>query len=429
MNKYILSAKQKKAISFTSFQFQFIGGIRSGKTIAGAHFMVDDIIVRPHIKKIIFSNTTGQLSKSTLHEFMNVLAAYGLMEGAAYVKNKNPKKFFGYDSMYDDHSGIWSFKNGAQILVYSLDQPIRGTEFGTAWGDEVQDAKKERIDLVLGRMSEDNPKTLYTLTPPRNNPEINEWVFDGDIPKVIATTYDNEDNLPKGYIKMLYDTFDPLTFDREVMANEAKSVENRFAYEFTDHHINAHADYEEGMPVYLSFDFNVNPGTCIAWQEGTYEDGKPWIHYFDEIVVQDADVYKMCDRVMSKFPNDYLKVTGDRTALKKEFAQRTNAVNTWTIIKKELGLTDAQLQLVTNPRTENVKMLCNSLLAKHNEIFFHPRMKNTIRDLRFVTVDGDGKINKKNRKDVLQQADLLDCWKYSCWTFHRKFVIRYRNVA
>lgn len=433
MSKYVLYNKQEQAIRFQGSQFQFLGGIRSGKTITGAHFMMEDIVKRPKTKKIIFSNTTGQLSKSTLHEFMLVLSSYGWHEGHAFVVNKNPKKYFGYDSMYTDHNGIWSFRNGAQILTYSLDQQIRGTEFGTAWGDEVQDAKKEKLDMVLGRMSEANPKTLYTLTPPRNNPDINEWVFDGDIPKVVATTYDNEENLPEGYIDTLKKSFYPIMFNREVLAMEAKEVSNRFAFEFTDHHINAHADYQEGYPVYLSFDFNVNPGTCIAWQEGTYEEYEPdsdgkWIHYFEEIIVANADVYQMCDKIKARFPNDNLIVTGDRTALKKEFTHRNNAVNTWTIIKKELGLIN-NLHLVVNPRTENAKILCNSMLAKHNEIFFHPRMKSLIYDLRFVQVDQDGKIIKKDRSKPEQQADLLDCWKYSCWTFHRDFVVRYRNVA
>jgi len=425
LNKYILYDKQIQAITFTEDRFGFLGGIRSGKSITGSHFTLEDIIERPHIKKIIFSNTRGQLNKSTLHEFMNVLYAYEFREGESFVKNKDPKRFFGYDSMYDDHSGIWSFYNGSQILTYSLDQGIRGTEFGLAWGDEVQDSKKERLDMVVGRMSQDNPRTLYTLTPPRNNPEINELIFHSDLSTVTATTYDNEENLPPGYIDMLLNTYDTLTFDREVMAHEAKNISNRFAYEFEDRHINDKAEFQPGMPVYLSFDFNVNPGTCVAWHQGRHEDGKEYIHYFDEIVVQDADVYKMCNRVKSKFANEHLIITGDRTALKREFSQRMNKINTWNIIEKELGVRPT---LVTNPKTEFVMILANSMLARHPEIYFHPRMKNTIYDLRFVQVDAYNKIIKKDRKKPEQQADLLDCVKYSMWTFHRGFVHRYSNL-
>lgn len=456
----ILYPKQLTAVKTTSRLTIFVSGIRGGKTVgAGAHFAIKRIIEQPTVKGLIFSNTVKQLNLSTLHEFMKVLAFYDMYEGEQYVTNKNPERYFGYKSMFDEHRGVWSFRNGAQLLTYSLESAIRGTEFGWAWGDEVQDAKKEQLDIQLGRMSGSaNPNTLYTLTPPKSNPDVNEMVFpqeqdemdddteddnvmqltqvakqvfhdpDKDITYIYGSTYDNEENLPEGYIPMLKSIYDPITFNREVMGEEATNVTNRFTYAFEKRHISRNAIYREGQIVYLSFDFNVDPGTCIVWQQGI-ERGVPWIHYIDEFVVEDANVYKMCERIYSKYGHNQMMATGDASSRKREFSQRSNLINTWTIIKKELKLSDSQMVLVPNPKVADNRILCNSILANHPDIIFNPVMKHTIRDLRFVQVDPYGQMIKKDRKNIHQRADLLDCFRYSLNTFHSTFIERARRKA
>lgn len=428
MNKpYILNQKQVQATDFQETQCIFVGGVRGGKTVSGGHFAHKNIIERPNEKGLIFANTNKQLNLSTLHEFIKILAYYGVVEGVHYVKNKNPEPYFGYKSMFDKHDGVWSFANKAQILTFSLEASFRGTEFGWCWGDEVQDAKKTDLDVVLARMSgSDNVKILYTLTPPKSNPYVNDLVFHNTNPniKIIrSTTYDNQINLPDGYIEGLKERYDALTFEREVMGSEMKNIERRFAYAFEDRHIGK-TYYNPKLALYGSLDFNVNPATGVFWQQGRDEDGTPFIHYLQEMVIHDGDVYKVCDWINANHGDKYLILTGDRTSLKREFTQRSKDSNTWTIIRKECRLTKHQIKLKTNPKSEQAQTLVNSILARHPNIKFHENMVNTIRDMRFVQVDEYNKIKKKDRNDPNQQADLLDCVKYSMWTFHQDFIKR-----
>lgn len=401
----------------------FVGGIGAGKSVSGAAFALTMINNNPEWYGLIISNTTKQLNTSTLPVFTDVLADAGWVKNIHYVINKDPYRFYGYKSKFPDHSGIWSFYHGAQILTFSLESMMRGIEVAWCWLDEVQDSKKSDLDMVTGRVRQTNtPYIRYTMTPPQANPDINEMIFgENSIPKVHATSYDNP-HLPRAYLQLLEDTYDPITFDREVMGMESKDTSNRFAYCFEDRHISEKAIYRPKETVYLSLDHNINPMTCVVWQQGTHR-GKPWIHYIDEIVIGNSNIYEMCERINMLYGNDHLIVTGDATSRKGDVNLRSNDKNTWTITRQELRLGPAQMRVPRkNPDTRDAYVLVNSILAKHPEILFHPKMKNAIRDMRFVKVDHEIKIIKKNRKDLTQQADLMDCIKYSLYNFHGDFV-------
>jgi phage terminase large subunit-like protein len=218
MKRYNLNPKQHETLtaSETERLYAYVGGIRSGKTITGAHWALHNIIHQPEIKGGIFSNTVSQLNTATLSEFIGVLEAYGLYKGEHYVANKDPERYFGYKSKFEKHNGVWSFMNGAQVITFSIETMIRGIELGWCWGDEVQDAAIDSLNIVMGRMSGAKfPRTLWTMTPPMDNPDIDELIWgEKHIAHTIGTTYDNSANLPEGYIEQLEKTYDSLTFKR-----------------------------------------------------------------------------------------------------------------------------------------------------------------------------------------------------------------------
>ena len=290
MKKYNLNPKQHQTLtaSETERLYAYVGGIRSGKTITGAHWALHNIIHQPEIKGGIFSNTVSQLNTATLSEFIGVLEAYGLFKGEHYVANKDPERYFGYKSKFEKHNGVWSFMNGAQVITFSIETMIRGIELGWCWGDEVQDAAIDSLNIVMGRMSGAKfPRTLWTMTPPMDNPDIDELIWgEKAIAHTIGTTYDNKANLPDGYIEQLEKTYDSLTFKREVLANRVTMSGLNWLYSFDrQKHVGSKATYDTSMPVYVSIDFNNNPFTAILAHRGRHQDGKQFIHYFDEITL------------------------------------------------------------------------------------------------------------------------------------------------
>ena len=414
----------------------YLGGIRSGKTITGAHFALHNIGERPNELGGIFSNTHKQLHKSTLKEFKGILMAYGMNEGVHYLVNKNPEGLFPYKSRFTDHESVWSFFNGAQIFTFSLETQIRGIELGWVWGDEIQDAKLDELQVVMGRMSgSQNPKTFYTLTPPKDNPEIDELIYGANsIPVVIGTTYDNKKNLPDGYIEMLEQTYDPITFAREVMCERKPMSGLNWLYSFNrEKHVNDAARYNEKELLYLSFDFNNNPFVCTMAHRGIRQGQKHgYIHYFDTVVLKPEEtsgqsyIQAIAQAVSLKAPYQFkhksMIITGDSSGSNQSILNRVGE-NIWIELLKAFGVGRNNLILPKkNPFLKDSRVLCNSIFSNYDEVFINPKCRELIRDCEFVKAKPDDSILKDNRKNITQQADLLDALRYDLNAFNRNFV-------
>ncbi len=414
----------------------YVGGIRSGKTIVGAHFALDCIASNPDSLLGIFSNTNKQLEKATLKEFKGVLESYGIREYEHYVVNKNPENFFtGYKSKFTAHDGIWSFWNGKQVFTFSLETQIRGIELGEAWGDEVQDSKIDELYVVLGRMSgSKTPRTFYTLTPPADNPEIDELIYgDKAIPVTFGTTYDNI-FLEKGYVEMLKSTYSPLTFAREVLCERKPMSGLNWLYVFDkNRHVSEKAAYQPNQIVYLSFDFNNNPFVCTMAHRGAISGKKHgYIHYFDTVVIEPDNVVgrtyveAICEAIMLKCPNQWRSkafiVTGDASGASQSVLKRVGE-NVWTDLVRGLGIATRQLRVSkSNPRHSDSRELCNAVFQNFDEVLINPKNRELIRDCEFVKAKPDGSIVKDNRKNIMQQADLLDALRYDINAFNNDFI-------
>lgn len=414
----------------------YVGGIRSGKTIVGCHFALWYIANRPNTLMGIFSNTNKQLEKATLKEFKGVLESYGMREYEHYVVNKNPENYFkGYKSKFTAHDGIWSFWNGKQIFTFSLETQIRGIELGECWGDEVQDAKIDELYVVLGRMSGSaEPRTFYTLTPPADNPEIDEMIYgEKAIPVTFGTTYDNI-FLEPGYIDSLKAIYSEHTFAREVLCERKPMSGLNWLYTFNrDKHVSEKAAYQLNQIVYLSFDFNNNPFVCTLSHRGMIPGKRHgYIHYFGTVVLDPDKVVgrtyieAICEAIQLKCPaqwrNKAFMVTGDASGGSQSILKRVGE-NIWTDIMRGLGIGFRQLILPkANPRLKDSRELCNAVFQNYDEVLINPECRELIRDCEFVKANPDGSIVKDNRKNVLQQADLLDALRYDLNAFSGNFI-------
>ena len=434
----VLHQKQWKALQLSEVEpvAAYLGGIRSGKTITGSHFAINMIVKRPKELGGIASNNNKQLTKATLKEFKQVLALYGLYENEHYYVNKNPEKHFNYRSKFTDHTGVWSFYNGAQIYTFSLETQIRGVEFGWAWLDEIQEASLDQLNIVLGRMSgSKHPRTFYTLTPPHSNPDIDELIYgDNKIPLVVGTTYDNQRNLPSNYIDTLEKVYDKYTFRREVLCERVTLAGMNWLYAFDrQRHVSDLAVYEPSNMVYVSFDFNVNPFVCTLAHRGV-KNGKRYIHYFDTVVITpehiqgmeyiDAIVKIIKDRTPAQARYNLYQVTGDTSGRSQNVLGKVGTT-IWDKVVRTFGISLNQLHLnSTNPTHQEARVLCNAMFSNYDEILIHPKNKELIRDCEFVKAKADGHRMKDNRSDITQQSDLLDAMIYDLNMWNRDFIIR-----
>lgn len=159
--------------------------------------------------------------------------------------------------------------------------------------------------------------------------------------------------------------------------------------------------------LWLAFDFNKNPITCQVLQ---HYDG--WVYGIKSIKLPNSDIYKLCDTIKTLFPNYLYMVTGDASGSNTTALVKDN-LNYYKVIKNELNLADGQFKVPSiNPRLEDNRVLCNSILSNYNVILDELECKDLIFDLTWVKVTPDNKIDKKNRDDEKQQSDCLDGFRY-----------------
>lgn len=459
MNERIVELHEKQSQATELYKTEpisaYCGGIGSGKTVTGTHFVLDMIAERPNELGAIFSPTATQLNQMTLVEFKSILEYYGYFQDEHYVVGINPWKKFRYRSKFPkEHHGVYSFASGSQIYTFSLKSFYRGASFGWIWGDEIQEATSEDLTTVIGRMrGSPNPKTFYSLTPPRGNPYIDELIFgESHIPVTFGTTYDNEDNLPKGYIQGLEKMFDKITFAREVLCQRVKLAGLNWLYTFkTERNVSSRAKYQPKAMVYVSFDFNKNPIVAVLSHRGHYTKemldadlmltdderkskiGKRYVHYFDTVIITPEmieegkeHIQKIIEQIKIRTPYQALQgaylITGDATGRMGNVLSRVGAT-AWSQVLDAFNVSiDQILTPRINPTHVDSRVLCNGFFANFDEVFIAPHLKELIYDCEWVKSTDDGDKKKDNRTDIMQRADLLDALTYDICTFNGDWI-------
>ncbi len=109
-----------------------------------------------------------------------------------------------------------------------------------------------------------------------------------------------------------------------------------------------------------------------------------------------------------------------------EISQRDNA-SLYIQLQRGLGLASAQLKVPGNPTHENSRADCNFFLHNFPDFKVNPdACPNLARDMRVVQCDAFGSIIKKNRKDISQLADHIDCLRYFINTFLKEWIMKTR---
>ena len=179
-------------------------------------------------------------------------------------------------------------------------------------------------------------------------------------------------------------------FKQEWLAEDVDANEQPFLYSFSEKkHVSNSFGFDESLPLWLSFDFNVSPMTCSVAQR-IDEDT---LRIVKTIELDNASIHSMCDYIKSKYANYYWMTTGDASGKNRSGTSRGNQ-SYWQIIKKELSLGDAQIKVRSkNLDHETSKIICNSVL-EYKDIIIHKDCSILIDDCIFASTDENGKLIK-----------------------------------
>lgn len=221
-------------------------------------------------------------------------------------------------------------------------------------------------------------------------------------------------HIPAKEIEAAKSQLDPIIFAQEYEAKFTTTLNKPFMYSFTTDHINDNIGFNNKSTLYISFDFNVDPMTCIIAQHAI-----GYIYILDEIRLRDSNVYEVCDIINAKYGNYHKLVTGDASGMARNVVTKGN-VNSYYIIVKELKLSESHIMIPKqNPPLNESRTLCNAIFHNHPDFKIHSRCKHLLEDLMFVQVNDKGEIDKTSDK---HRSHLLDGLRYYLNSFHNDFI-------
>lgn len=395
----------------------FGGAAGGGKSYVALATLILLAKVYPGSKSHVVRESVPTLKRTTMPTFFKLC----------------PKSFI---KSYNGTDRVVKFTNGSELHFfaenYVQDKNLTrfdGLETNFFLIEEAQECQEktfEKCKLRVGRhvfndASKQPPRIiLLTCNPSQNftKTKFHEPALNGTLRKdyfyMRALMQDNP-NLPPEYMAAM-ENLDELT--KAVFVNgdwDVMAVERPFAYAFNKiKTVRGGLKENPNEPILLSFDFNVDPITCVA--------GQSWgntIHILREFRLRNSDIYALCEAIKVAFGERLFIVTGDASGGNRS-AMTKGALNFYQIIKEELGLPKSAFKVPSvNPSIKNSRVLCNSMLEKHPGLFIDGSCQFLIHDLQTVETTATGDIEKTKNA---QATHLLDCFRYYLFTFHHDFI-------
>jgi hypothetical protein len=428
-----LSAKQKYTLDLieedpTITEIFFGGAAGGGKSYLGCFWQI--------LRRLLYPGTRGFMGRNTLSDFKTTTLLTFIQVWEEKYKD-NPWKVNIHINMQDK---IIRFSNGSEILIkdlsYNSNDPefndLGGMELTDAFIDEVPGITKKAKDVVSSRIRykliNDKPVLLMSGNP-TNNWVKKEYVSDDlgnpvtlapHVAFVQSLLSDNpNEQFKKNYERQLL-KLSQYDIDRLLLGywDSTEPVINPYMYAFNaDIHVSHSAVKNENMMDHISMDFNINP-LCLIGGHYYREKDLHCIDIHSEYMIQKGSIPVLIDEINANYktPSKIL-ITGDAGGNVGNIHARDN-ISMYNQIMKGCKLNARQVLVRNNPRHKNSRADCNTVLQNSRyRVRINPNCINLIRDLQKVQCDSEGSIIKQNRKNIHEQADFLDCFRYFIHNF------------
>lgn len=425
-----LNPKQYKVAASIKRNLFFVGGVGGGKTFIGAMWTLKRATLVGSLG-LITAPVSDTLTNSTLPALMDAWSRVGIYEGEHYVIGTRPPESWDVKPYAHRNGKILTWRWGSYVIVDGSDNfnKHRGVELDYVYIDEYRDVKKDAYSVydgrlrgkavkALGRRSEATGhvyQILATTTPPDDPNIIRRHV--GDNTEIVyATSYDNQANLPEGYIDSLKSNYDQLTFDREVLG-KLVDISGQLTYYAFNPQINvAHKDFDASRALWLAWDFNsstTKPMSTLAVQE---HDGKYYV--VKEFIHRDSNTYQQSEVISqwlqeSKFGGE-LTITGDYSGKRKE----SNASKSdYAIIEEYLGgykdyRERTRPTLSIRDRVASLNAMFRNTIGEHR-MFVSPTCERLIDDLNNTKWKESGAVLDDSDPMRTHPSDALSYFTYN----------------
>lgn len=387
-----------------------LGGSGSGKSYASHQLELFHLLHDTPGDTLVFRKNSSNLRMSCYKLFREIALMYGIEKQFKWTFSGDNRAIICphtnkgiYFSGANDVENLKSTAGMKRVLLEEASQ-FTFDEF-LEIGRRVRGREDIQFILILNPISEKHWVKTELLDKPEWRPYVTGF----------RTTYLHNPYLT-AQDRLYYDTLKVANYDQyRIYALAEWGIENReskFAYNFQEGKMTGDLQFIQGKPIYLSFDFNVEPLTCTAWQ---FELGK-FCFCIDEFSIVNSDVTTFGNLIMQKYHNADLWMTGD--ASEKNKRNIYGQLDAYTQLAKVLNIGKPYIRVPNaNPSVHGTRNLLNSVMISHPNFYVNRTCKGLIYDLSNVEVDSNGDIIKKNRLDLKQRADFLDTARYFMSSF------------
>jgi len=356
----------------------YLAGIGNGKTFTLAHYVIQMVAKYPKAKGLIVANTISQLKNATMTGLTEELEALNIpftmvMGGASKTITIL----------------------GTTIYLYSLEryENIRGIQVGWIAGDEVAFAKREAIDVIMGRLRDGNgPLTTRFFSSPNSF----NWTydmfngFDGDnktdmFHLIKGKTKDNV-FLPDGYYESLvelYGGLDSPLAKQELMGEFVNLTEGAVYWAFDrDKHVQK-CELNNNYMVYIGQDYNIaNMANCYV----QYINGIFYVSQETILSGNSSNTFDATDKILKDLVKSHKTVIPDSTGK----ARKTSSTQSDHQIMRAAGLNVMETH---NPLIRDRQNTVNVALKK-GKLVIDPSCKQIIKELESLAQrDKEGEVS------------------------------------
>jgi len=392
--------------------FSYGGAIRGGKSFVTAYILIKLAQMYKGSRWHVIRQDMPVLENTTIPTFQKLI---GISKGWTWVRDRS-----NYHLLNKNGSKI-IFK-GENISRDPLLNDFLGLETNGIWLEQAEELSALAWEKTLERTGSwyiDNmpPGFIFTTFNPTQN-WVKEKFYEPWVKGELTEPFYFQPALPKDNPFVTADQWAQWQkmageYQKQFVEGcwddfEDKSCLWAFAFDYKKHA--SLPVFRPNEAVYLSFDFNVNPMCCAVIQ---HHHG--CICVLEIIKLPNSSTEKMCDYILqSGYKGVNYCVTGDACGWHRDTSQ-IDAQHNYKIIQRKLNLWYWGLNVPkSNPPLHQNKVLVNSLLANYPVYIHKEKAKPLLFDLANVRTNPDGTIVKKNRNDLTQQCDALDCFRYFC---------------
>ena len=411
-----------KFIPFMTNQHRYAilyGGSGSGKSVSAAQKVIMRCL-----------SETGTEENPFKHKYAVIRKYKTSIKTTVYAQIKSVIEQMGIMDFVSCNDSYANFKffNGAEIFCMGLDdeQKIKSIVLTSTWEEEVTELEEkdfEQIDLRMRGIQQYYAQHIMTYNPIDESHWIKKKFFDNrddSMVYIMHSTYKDNAFIDEQYKHVLEERF---KYDenqyRIYVKGEWGILKTGSEYYFNfkrEKHVSHNVRYIQGLPLHISFDFNVNPYiSAVIYQvvRRPMPDGSNF--YFanaiDEVALTNPynTTERLCEYIINKYKEELkygVYIYGDASGRNK--TTRSN-ISDYDIIEYAFARwmsNNAMNVPKANPMIKKRRNFINRLLFGGFRVEFKisPDCVKLINDMQVAIEEQDGSKKKQMSKDTLSHV-------------------------